>query len=162
MLSEKLEKALNEQINAEFWSAYLYLSMSVHFESTGLTGFSGWFRSQFAEEQGHAAKIIQYIIARGGKVNLKFIDKVETSWKSPLSAFEDTLKHEKSVTKSIHNLVELARDEKDVATESFLKYFVDEQVEEEATATGIIDALKFVDGDKIGIFMLNKELGARK
>ncbi len=161
MLSEKMEKALNAQVNAEFWSAYLYLSMSVDFEAKGLTGFAHWFRNQFDEEQQHAAKIMQYIIARGGKVSLAAIDKVETSWASPVAAFEDTLKHEQTVTGLIHKLVAMAREENDYATESFLKFFVDEQVEEEETAGGIVDALKFIGDDKAAVYMLNKELGAR-
>lgn len=161
MLPKKLEIALNEQINAEFWSAYLYLSMSTHFESKGLSGFSHWFRKQFIEEQEHATKIIDYVLARGGEVSLAGIDKVDTSWESPLKAFEHTLAHERTVTERIHNLVKLSREEKDIATESFLKFFVDEQVEEEATAESIVDSLKFVGDEKMGIYFINKELGER-
>lgn len=162
MLSKKLEQALNEQVNAEFWSAYLYLSMSTHFESEGLSGFAHWFKKQFQEEQEHATKIIDYIIARGGKVVLAAIDRVDTTWESPLKAFEHTLSHERTVTESIHKLVKLAREEQDIATESFLKFFVDEQVEEEATAESIVESLQFVGSEKIGIYFINKELGERK
>jgi len=161
MLSKKMEGALNAQINAEFWSAYLYLSMSVHFEHEGLAGFAKWFRVQADEEKEHALKILDYVHARGGKVSLQPIAKVTQSWKSPLAAFEDTLKHEKEVTKMIHDLVELGDLEKDHATKSMLQWFVNEQVEEEETAQKYVDALKFIGDEKIGVYMLNKELGDR-
>lgn len=161
MLSEKMESALNAQINAEFWSAYFYLSMSAHFAKKGLSGFAHWFKKQFEEEQSHATKFMNYVIARGGTVSLLPIDKVAQSWKSPLDAFEDTLKHEEEVTALIHNLVTLANEEKDYATASLLQWYVDEQVEEEETAQSYVDALQFIGEDKVGVFMLNKELGAR-
>lgn len=162
MVSKKLETALNKQINAEFWSAYLYLSMSAHFSHEGLPGFAHWFRVQFHEEQEHAAKLMRYLISRGNKVELAPIDKVETSWDSILKAFEDTLAHEKVVTSYIHDLVTAARSENDYATESALRWFVDEQVEEEETAQGLVDALKLIDGNPLGIFTMDKELGQRK
>jgi ferritin len=161
MLSKKMEGALNAQINAELWSAYLYLSMSTHFAGCGLSGFAHWFKKQFEEEQAHATKFMDYIVSRGGTVSLQPVDKVEQSWKSPLAAFEDTLKHEIEVTAMIHNLVSLANEEKDYATASLLQWYVDEQVEEEETAQGFLDALKFVGEDKVGVFMLNKEMGKR-
>lgn len=162
MLSKKMEDALNAQINAEFWSAYLYLSMSVYSQSIGKPGFSKWFKLQFHEEQGHATKLIEYVITRGGKVLLAPIKEVQTSWDSPLDLFVDTLTHEQIVTGYINELVALAREEKDYATESLLKYYVDEQVEEESTAIGIIEALKGIDGNGLGLFMLDKELGGRQ
>lgn len=161
MISKKMENALNAQINAELWSAYLYLSMSVHFAGEGLSGFAHWFRKQFEEEQMHATKFMDYLISRGGKVSLAPIAKVDQSWKSPLGAFEDTLRHEKEVTAMIHNLVALAAEEKDYATASLLNWYVDEQVEEEDTAQGYVDALKFIGGEKIGVFMLNEKMGKR-
>lgn len=161
MLSKKMEDALNAQINAEFWSAYLYLSMSVHFAGNGLPGFASWFKHQFEEEQEHAIKFLNYVISRGGTVSLQPIDKVEQSWASPLAAFEDTLKHEKVVTGLIHNLVSLANEEKDYATASLLQWFVDEQVEEEDTAQSYVDALKFIGEEKVGVYMLDKELAKR-
>ncbi|MDU1891222.1 MAG: ferritin [Dysgonomonas sp.] len=161
MLSKKLEAALNAQINAELWSAYLYLSMSAYFAADGKPGFANWFEIQFKEEQDHAMKFFKYVIERGGKVELKPIAKVTQSWKSPLHAFEDTLKHEIVVTGLINDLVALAREEKDYATESMLKWFVDEQVEEEATAQGYIDALKMIKDNGFGIYTLDKELQAR-
>ena len=162
MLSKKLEEALNAQVNAEFWSAYLYLSMSTHFASEGLSGFAHWFKVQFEEEQEHAEKFMNYIVSRGGKVALKPIAKVDHKWKSPLHAFEDTLKHEKEVTAMINNLVSMAQEEKDYATNSMLQWFVNEQVEEEDTAQGYVDALKLIEGNNLGVYMLNKELGSRK
>lgn len=161
MLSKKLESALNAQVNAEFWSAYLYLSMSAHFAQEGKPGFANWFKIQFQEEQDHAQKIMSYVIERGGKIALTPITEVAQSWTSPLAAFQDTLKHEKEVTAMINNLVKLAKEEDDYATESMLKWFVDEQVEEESTATGFIDALEMIKDNGFGIYTLDKELGLR-
>ena len=158
MISKKLQDALNAQINAEMWSAYLYLSMSVEAESKGLKGFGNWFFIQFREEQDHARILMNYLLARGGQVLLAPIAEVRTSWGSQLEAFEDTLAHEKKVTAMINNLYDMAVTEKDHATASMLKWFIDEQVEEEESATTIIDSLKLVSGDKMGVFMLDKEL----
>lgn len=162
MLNEKIEAALNTQINAELWSAYLYLSMSAHFAADGKPGFANWFKIQFDEEQGHAMRLFNYVIERGGKVELKPITKVSHSWKSPLAAFKDTLEHEQKVTAMINELVTLAREEKDYATESLLQWFVNEQVEEESTAQGYIDALEMIKDNGFGIFTLDKELRSRK
>jgi len=136
--------------------------MSVHFADAGLSGFASWFRKQAVEEKEHAMKILDYIITQGNKVSLAPIAEVTQSWESPLAAFEDTLKHEMEVTKMIHDLVELADAEKDYATRSMLQWFIDEQVEEEDTARSYVDALKFIGDEKLGIYMLNKELGGRK
>lgn len=161
MVSNKLEIAINEQINAEFWSAYLYLSMSVHFANKGLPGFANWFKVQFQEEQDHAMKLINYLISKGNKVSLTPIKEVEISWESLLAAFEDTLKHEKVVTGMINNLVSIARSEDDYATENILQWFVTEQVEEEETAQEMIDSLKLIGDNGFGIYTMDKELGAR-
>ena len=161
MVSKNLESAINKQINAEFWSAYLYLSMSVHFANEGLSGFANWFKIQFQEEQDHALKFANYLIAKGNKVELLPIEKVETSWNSLLAAYEDTLAHEKVVTGLIHNLVKLAREENDYATENMLQWFVNEQVEEEETAQGLIDSLKLIGTNGFGIYTMDKELSAR-
>ena len=160
-LSKKVEDALNAQVNAEFWSAYLYLSMSAHFANDGKSGIAHWFKLQFDEEQEHALKIFEYIVARGGTVKLDPIAEVQQVWKSPLDAFKDTLKHEKVVTAKINDLVTLATDEKDYATISFLKWFVDEQVEEEETAQGYIDALEMIKDNGFGIYQFDKELKGR-
>ena len=156
-----MEEAINAQINAELWSAYLYLSMSSHFAREANPGFANWFLVQFKEEQDHAMKFINYLIARGNKVELKAIDKVQVSWKSQLEAFEDTLKHEKVVTSLINNLVKIAREENDYATEAMLQWYINEQVEEEENAQTIIDNLKMIKDSGLGIYMLDKELAAR-
>ncbi|MCC8154663.1 MAG: ferritin [Tannerellaceae bacterium] len=161
MLSKKMEEALNAQINAEMWSAYLYLSMSADFASSGKPGFANWMNIQFQEEQEHALKFLNYVISRGGKPVLKPIEAVKTSWSSPLEAFEDTLHHEQKVTSLINELYALATEEKDYATQSMLKWFIDEQVEEEETAQGIIDALRMISDNGFGLYTLDKELAAR-
>ncbi len=159
MLSKKMEIALNKQINAEFWSAYLYLSMSAYFAADGKPGFAHWFKQQFEEEQEHAMKLFDYVIDRDGKVTLDPIKEVQHEWKSPLHAFEQTLAHEKVVTGFVNDLVKLAKEEEDYATENMLQWFVNEQVEEEATAQGYIDALKMIGDNGFGIYTLDKELG---
>ena len=161
MLSKKMEEAINAQINAEFWSAYLYLSMSCDFARKGLKGMANWFSIQFREEQDHARMLMDHVLARGGKVALAPIAEVPSAWDSPLAAFEDTLKHEKSVTARIDALCELAAAEKDFASANRLVWFVDEQIEEEENVQSIIDALKLVGDDKVGTFMLDKELAGR-
>lgn len=161
MVSKKLETALNKQVNAEFWSAYLYLSMSAHFANEGLPGVANWFKIQFQEEQDHALKFMNYLIAKGNKVELKPIEKVPTSWKSVLNAFEDTLKHEKVVTALVNDLAALARAENDYSTENMLQWFVNEQVEEEETAQGMIDGLKLIGDNGFGLYTMDKELAQR-
>ncbi|MCD8080622.1 MAG: ferritin [Bacteroides sp.] len=161
MLSNKMQEAFNAQINAELWSAYLYLSMSANFATTGKPGFANWMKIQFQEEQDHAMKFLNYIISRGGTPVLKPIEEVKTSWDSPLQAFEETLSHEQKVTSMINELYALATEEKDYATQSMLKWFIDEQVEEEETAQGIIDALRMIKDNGFGLYTLDKELGAR-
>lgn len=131
MLNKKVEEALNAQINAEFWSAYLYLSMSAYFEAEGKSGFANWFRVQFKEEQAHAEIFMNFIQSRGGRVILKAIDEVPTSWESPLDVFKETLKHEQKVTSLINELYSIAEEAKDYATRNTLTWFIDEQVEEE-------------------------------
>ncbi len=156
MISPKIQDALNVQINAEFWSAYLYLAMGMHFEAEGRTGIANWFRIQFKEEQAHAEIFMNYLNSRGGRVELKAIDAVPTHWASPLAAFEDTLAHEEKVTAMINNLYALAESEHDYATRGKLDWFVSEQVEEEETAKQLIDRLKL-----IGDYMLDQELATR-
>ena len=152
---------MNAQINAEFWSAYLYLSMSANFAVKGNPGFANWFNIQFKEEQDHAQIFIKYLLSRGGKVVLSPIEAVKTEWESPLDAYKDTLEHEKKVTSMINNLYALASAENDYATQSMLKWFIDEQVEEEETAQGLIDSLTMIKDNGFGIYMLDKELSAR-
>ena len=161
MLNTKLTDALNAQINAELWSAYLYLSMAMQFEADGHAGFANWFKIQFKEEQAHAQIFMNYVNSRGGRVELKPIDAVPTEWKCPLCAFKDTLAHEQKVTSLINNLYALAEAEHDYATRGMLDWFVNEQVEEEETAKSMIDRLKLIGDNGFGLYMLDQELGAR-
>ncbi len=161
-LAKKMEDALNQQINAEFWSAYLYLSMSAYYDTLGLKGFANWMHIQFEEEQYHALKLFDYLQNRGGTVELKPIGEVPNKWDSALNAFEETLKHEQKVTQMINDLLETAKETKDNATQSFLKWFIDEQVEEEASVNEILDQLRLVNGKGNGLFMIDRELRSRK
>ncbi|MBE6206056.1 MAG: ferritin [Rikenellaceae bacterium] len=161
MLSEKLHAALNEQINAELWSAYLYLSMSMDAEAKGLKGVANWFYVQWLEEQDHARILMNYINSRDGKVCLKPIEPVRTEWDSVLEMFQETLKHEKVVTGLINNLAAIAAEDRDFASSNMLVWFVDEQVEEEESARDMIFAAESVEGDKYGMYQLDKELAAR-
>ncbi len=161
MLSPRIEEALNAQINAEMWSAYLYLSMSAWCHSNGQSGMGKWFEVQFKEEQDHAQILFNYIVQRGGKVTLSAIDAVPTEWENVLEVFESTLKHENKVTSLINNLFALTLEENDFATQSMLKWFIDEQVEEEDNAQTIIDKLRMIKDNGYGLYMIDKELGAR-
>ena len=161
MLSQQLHDALNAQINAEMWSAYLYLSMSVDAEAKGLKGVANWFYVQFREEQDHARILMNYILSRDAEVHLQPIAEVRTSWDSPLEMFRDTLEHEQKVTAMINNLAAIAAGDKDYASSNMLVWFIDEQVEEEETAREMIGACEAVEGNKFGLYMLDKELAAR-
>ncbi len=162
MLSKKVEKALNEQINAEFFSAYLYLSMSAYLNDISLIGFANWMRAQYEEEKFHAMKMYDYVLERGGKVKLKAIETPKHKWKDIIDVFEDVLNHEQHVTKLINDLVSLSIDEKDHATVHFLQWFVDEQVEEESTVSDMLAQLKLVGGNGSGLFMLDREAAQRQ
>lgn len=161
MISEKMQAALNEQLNKELFAYYLYLSMSAHFETVNLSGFAAWLRAQSQEENMHAMKFFDFILHVGGNVKLQKIDAPKTSWKSPEEAFADVFEHEKSVTKSINEIVNLAIAEKDHASNNFLQWFVSEQVEEEATASKIYEKVKMIGENKNGLFLLDRELGQR-
>lgn len=161
MLSKKIEDAINEQINAEMWSAYLYLSMSIDFEYKGRPGFANWFRVQFQEEQAHALALIDYLHARNARPVLKPIEGVPSGWNSIKEAFLATLTHEQKVSELINNLYALAEEEHDFATRQKLNTFVAEQVEEEETVRQILDDLDLIGEDGVGIFQLDRELGAR-
>jgi len=162
MISKKMEKALNKQINLELFSAYIYAAMAVDFENKNLGGFASWMKAQTQEEVGHAVRISDYVNERGGRVTLEAIDKPPATYQAPLKAFEAALKHEQLVTKSINKLVDLAKEESDHATVTFLQWFVSEQVEEEATADSIVQKLKLVGNAGPGIFMMDRELGQRR
>lgn len=161
MISNKIQDAINAQINAEFWSAYLYLSMSMHFEAEGRQGVANWFKIQFQEEQAHAQIFINYLNQRGGRVILKAIDAVPTSWDSPLDAFKATLEHEQKVTAMINNIYAIAEAENDYATRDRLNWFVTEQVEEEDNARQLIDKYAMIGDNGMGQYMLDQELAAR-
>ena len=161
MLNKKVEEAINAQINAEMWSAYLYLSMSAYCQDQGYTGMANWFAIQFKEEQDHAQIFYNYLVSRGGRVLLKAIDAVETEWASPLAAFEHTYKHEQHVTSLINNLMHIAVEEKDYASQSRFQWFIDEQVEEEEHALELVNKLRMLDGNSYGMYMLDQELAAR-
>lgn len=161
-ISEKMVKALNRQINAEIYSAYLYLSMAAYFESVGLKGFANWMKVQWQEELTHAMRIYEYVVERGGKVKLYAIEEPPADWESPLSAFEAAYNHEVKVTKMINELVELAMDEKDYATYNMLQWFVAEQVEEESSVSEIVDKLKLIGNDGRGLLMVDRELAVRQ
>ncbi|HOV10385.1 MAG TPA: ferritin [Bacteroidales bacterium] len=161
MLSKKMEKALNEQINAEFFSSYLYLSMAAYFERLNLTGFANWMRVQEKEENAHGMIFFNYINERGGRVELQAIEKPAADWKSPIKVFEEVLKHEQKVTALINNLVNIAIQEKDHATNNKLQWFVAEQVEEEANASALLEQLKLVEGNGQGLLLLDRELKTR-
>ncbi len=161
MLSKTIEDAINAQVNAELWSAYLYLSMAHNFEADGKPGIANWFKVQFKEEQAHAEIFMNYINQRGGRVWLKAIDGVETQWATPLDAFKATLEHERKVTALINNLYAMAESEHDYATREMLNWFVAEQVEEEESAQQLIDKFTLIGNDGMGIYMLDQELAAR-
>ena len=161
MLSKAVQDAINEQIKNELYSAYLYLSMSAHFEANNLPGFARWMRLQAQEEQGHAVKFFDYMHDRGGVVRLQAIDQPPAEWKSSLALFEQVLEHEQLVTGMIHRLYELAAKENDYATEIMLQWFITEQVEEEKNAAQIIDTLKLIDAHGTAVLMLDKQLGKR-
>jgi len=164
MIGKKIEKALNEQINREMYSAYLYMAMSAYSESIGLKGFANWFMVQYHEEMLHAMKIYEYIHRQGGRVKLMAVKEPPSDFDSALDMFEKTLAHEKFITKSINNLVDLAIAEKDHATHIFLQWYVTEQIEEEENDNDIIAKLKLVgtgaEGQS-GLFLIDKELDAR-
>jgi ferritin len=161
MISKKMEEALNEQVNAELYSAYLYLSIESYFKSLNLNGFANWMRVQTQEEVMHAMKIYDFVNERGGRVILKAIEGPPTEWDSPLAVFEAVYVHEQKVTGLINDLVDLAIKEKDHATNSFLQWFVNEQVEEESSADEVVQQLKMMENAPGGMFMLDRELGQR-
>lgn len=154
-------KSINHQINREHYSAYLYLSMASYAAAEGLNGFANWFTVQVKEEVFHAEKMYNYVNQQGSRVLLEAIEQPPTEFSSMLDLFEKTLEHEKVVTSLINSLVKLAREENDYATESFLQWYVTEQVEEEANPTDIIQKLKFVGKDGRGLLMMDKDLAAR-
>ncbi len=160
-LNNKISKAFNEQINAEMYSAYLYLSMGSWFEEKNLAGFANWFRCQYLEENMHAMKIYNFVNDRGGRVLLDTIQGPKTEWASFVEVFEEVAAHEAHVTSLINNLMYLSRELKDFASESFLMWYVDEQVEEEATADELLSRLKLIQSDPSALYTMDNELKGR-
>ncbi len=160
-MKKSINTAINKQINAEIYSAYLYLAMAAYFDGTGLDGFASWMKMQAQEEMFHAMKFYGFVYERGGSVVMDTIEKPSADFKSPLKTFEEVLKHEQHVTSLINGLYDLAVKEKDFAFQSLLNWFVDEQVEEEDTAQKTIDKIKLAGESGPGLYMLDQELGAR-
>ena len=161
MLNKKVQDAINEQIKNEIYSAYIYLSMSAYLESENLPGFAQWMRIQYQEELSHALKLFDFANERGGRVILQAIPQPQAEWKTPLDLFENVLQHEQHVTALIHNLYEVALQEKDYATQVLLHWFIAEQVEEEKNATEIVEQLKLIDARGSALLMLDHRLGKR-
>jgi len=162
MISNEIEGALNEQMNKEFYSAYLYLSMSAYCNTIGLPGFAQWMRNQYEEEILHVTKMYDYILDQGGKINLKQIEQPPQEHGTPLEIFEKTLEHEQFITGSIHHLMGMAVDERDYATQTFLQWYVTEQVEEESNVNDVIAPLRMIGNDKGGLMMIDQQLAQRK
>ena len=161
MLKEKIEKAFNDQVNAEVYSAYLYWSMAAALEDMQLKGCASWMRVQAQEEMTHAAKFYDYILERGGRVKLTAIAAPPTEWKDVQAIFEETLKHEQHVTSLINGLADLTAAEKDYAGSNFLQWFVNEQVEEEATAQEVLGMVRMASANPGSLFMLDNQMGQR-
>ncbi len=161
MISEKMNSEINKQINAELYSSYLYLSMSAWFSSTALSGFASWMYAQSEEEAFHAKKMFEYLLERGGKIELEAIEKPQVEWTSPLDVIKEVVAHEAKVTGLINNLVNCALDERDHASNIFLQWFVAEQVEEEASVGDALDRLKMVGDDSAGMFAMDMEMAKR-
>lgn len=161
MIEEKIEEAINDQIDAELYSAYLYLSMSANFSDQNLDGFADWMRAQAQEEVDHAMRFFDYLNERGGRIELGAIEKPQKEWESPLEAFETAYEHEKYVTERINDLYDLAEEENDRATQNMLEWFVEEQVEEEGSVDQIVERLKMTGDSKSALMMLDQKLGER-
>jgi len=162
MITKKIQAGFNEQINHEFYSAYLYLSMAAYFHSLNLEGFASWMRVQTKEETAHAMKFLDHLRDRGARVELEAIDKPKMKWTSPLDAFKAAYEHEKFITGRINGLYKLAEKGADYAAKVFLDWFVKEQVEEEASASKIVQMLGRIKDSGAGLIMLDKELGKRE
>jgi ferritin len=161
MITDKISKMLNKQINQELYSSYLYLQMSAFFDEEKLNGFAAWMKIQSQEEYKHAMKLYEYVLQANAKVELQKIDAPKNKWKDALDVFQDTFKHEKQITGYINEIVDVALAEKDFATFSFLQWFVTEQVEEESTALLILDKIKLIGDNKTGLFFLDREMAGR-
>jgi len=161
LLTDRMHKALNDQLQAEFFSAYLYLAMAAYFEDEGLEGMANWMTVQFREEQSHALKFFHYITERGGRIELEALAKPQKDWASPLAAFEAALAHERMISGRINELANIAIAEKDHATHAMLQWFISEQVEEEANVVSLVGQLKRIGAQGPGLFMIDRELKSR-
>jgi ferritin len=161
MIKKAVQDALNKQIAKEMFSSNLYLAMAAYYHSVNLNGFANWMRIQAQEETMHSMKFFNYVIDRGGNALIAKLDAPKSTWKSPLDCFENVLEHEKSITESINKLVDVALKESDHATNIMLQWFVNEQVEEEATATDILERLRMVASNTSALFLLDSELKQR-
>lgn len=161
MIPKKVEKAMNQQINAETYSAYLYLSMRAWLDANDMPGFANWMYVQALEEFTHAEKFYNHIIERGGEVKLTAIEAPETKWDSALAIAKAILEHEQKVTSLINNLMSVAQEEKDYASNTMLQWFVDEQIEEEANATEIVRKVKMIKDNPSALFMFDNEMATR-
>lgn len=162
MLSKSMESALNRQINEELYSAYAYLAMAAVADRQGLPGFAHWFKLQYQEELLHAEKFFHFVLERDGDVVLESIGKPEVGDSTPIGMFKATLKHEQHISQCIYKLKDLAKAESDHATDVFLEWFVNEQVEEEASTRAVIDQLQMVEGNRNGLFLIDRELAGRQ
>jgi len=162
MIGKPMQDAMNEQINKELFSSYLYLSMAAYFEDQNLPGFGSWMRLQADEERGHAMKFYDFVLERGGKVQLKAIDAPKTEWTSSLEVAEEVAAHEAKITASIYALYELALKEKDYPAQVMLQWFISEQVEEEKNAAEIVANLKLIEARGTAVMMLDHRLAKRK
>jgi ferritin len=161
MLSETVQQALNKQITYEFSASHAYMAMAAYFESLNLAGFASWFRVQSDEEREHAERIFDYVVDRGGRVALGALPEPQSEFANPLDAMEHALQHERNVTAAIHTIYALATRENDYATQSMLKWFIDEQVEEEKNADDVIQRLKLIGSDGTGLLLIDRQLAER-
>ncbi len=161
MLHADVQKALNAQVNAELYSAYLYYAMAAYFEATGLPGAAHWMKIQTQEELVHVTKYFEYLVDRGGRVQLGTVAAPPDKWKSPVAAFEAALAHEREISARIHKIADLAVKNRDHGTQNFLQWFIAEQIEEEKSAEDVVQKLRLAGNDGAGLFMIDRELAAR-
>ena len=161
MLPERINNTFNDQIREELFSSYLYLSMHNYCESIGLKGFANWMKVQAQEELFHAIKLQDYINERGGRVTLLAIEQPKTEWNSIEEVMEETYKHEQHITSCFNRIMDLAIEEKDYASHSIIRWYIDEQVEEESSVEDILNRMKLMENSKHGLFMLDRDLGQR-
>lgn len=162
MISKAMQDAINEQINKELFSSYLYLSMAAYFEDINLPGAANWMYIQADEEHEHAMKLFAHLVDRGGRVHLKAIAAPETEWAGPMAAFKAVYEHEQHVTKSIHDLYETALKEKDYPAQVMLQWFIDEQVEEEKNAAEVVASMERIEAHETAVLQLDHQLAKRK